>query len=44
MYFQQQKEITAAIEQVTAAAREANEQVKAFDELAVESVFLSPNF
>jgi len=37
MYSQQQKEITAAIDQVTSAAREANQQVKAFDELAVES-------
>jgi len=37
MYCQQQKEITAAIEYVAAAAREANQQVKAFDELVVES-------
>jgi hypothetical protein len=42
MYFQQQKEITAAIEKVTTAAREANQQVKAFDELVVESKSLLP--
>jgi hypothetical protein len=40
MYSQQQREIAAAIEQVTATGREANQQVKAFDELAAESKFL----
>src|SRR6266480_2189422 len=43
IYFRQQKEIKEAIEHVTATAREAKQQVKAFDELAVESESLPPS-